>query len=47
MGLTADTWIFPIGPKFNNFPPYPQENHALFIMVALAQMVGVYFNKNV
>ena len=29
-GLTTDTWIFPIGSKFNNSPPpYPWENHAL------------------
>ena len=31
----ADTWLFPHGSRFNIPPPYPQEYHSLFNMVAV------------
>ena len=45
-GLTADTWFFPIGSKFNNSPPLSLENHALFIMVVVSIAGWVHLIKD-
>ena len=39
--------FFPIGSWFNNSPPYPWDNHALFIMVAMSIAGWVHLIKDV
>ena len=43
MGLTVETWLFPIGSRFNNSPSLSLGNHALFIIVAPPQLVVGFF----
>ena len=43
----GDTWIFSHGSMFDIPPPYPWENHALFIMVVVSIAGWVHLIKDV